>query len=77
MTNQTGEPIIPAEDWTDVRLLASGTEENINPSVYNLYKDFVKYMISLGVDGIRADVAHSKTQAFWKRINNIFTSKRP
>lgn len=76
VTNQTGEPIIPA-DWTDVRLLASGTEENINSSVYNLYKDFVKYMMALGVDGIRADVAHSKTQAFWKELITYSRQKDP
>ncbi len=67
VTNSSGEPIVPS-DWTDVRLLATGTEEKIDVNVYSLYKDFVKYMINLGVDGIRADVAHSKTMAFWKEL---------
>lgn len=62
-----GEPILPS-DWTDVRLLATGDEGKVNPNVYSLYKDFVKYMINLGVDGIRADVAHSKTMIFWKEL---------
>ncbi len=67
VTTQSGEPVIPA-DWTDVRLLSVGTEDKIDANVYNLYKDFVKYMMSLGVDGIRADVAHSKTAIFWKEL---------
>lgn len=67
VSGASGEPIVPA-DWTDVRLLSTGTEEKIDTNVYNLYKDFVKYMINLGVDGIRADVAHCKTAAFWKEL---------
>lgn len=67
VNGQSGEPVIPA-DWTDVRLLSVGTEEKIDVNVYSLYKDFVKYMMNLGVDGIRADVAHCKTMAFWKEL---------
>lgn len=76
VTNESGEPILPA-DWTDVRLLATGTEEKINSNVYSLYKDFVKYMINLNVDGIRADVAHSKTMAFWKELIEYSRKKDP
>ncbi len=67
VTSPSGEPVVPA-DWTDVRLLSVGTEDKINASVYNLYKDFVKYMLTLGVDGIRVDVAHSKPAIFWKDL---------
>ena len=63
----SGEPVVPA-DWTDVRLLSAGSEDKIDANVFNLYKDFVKFAINLGVDGIRADVAHSKTAAFWKEL---------
>ena len=73
---QSGEPVIPA-DWTDVRLLSVGTEEKVDPNVYSLYKDFVKYMINLGVDGIRADVAHCKTALFWKNLIEYSRSKNP
>lgn len=72
--SSSGEPVIPA-DWTDVRLLSVGTEEKIDINVYNLYKDFVKYMMGLGVDGIRADVAHSKTAAFWKELIDFSRQK--
>lgn len=65
VSSSSGEPVVPA-DWTDVRLLSVGTEEKIDVNVYSLYKDFVKYMMNLGVDGIRADVAHSKTALFGK-----------
>ena len=74
--NAKGEPVLPA-DWTDVRLLATGTEEKIDSNVYSLYKDFVKYMISLGVDGIRADVAHCKTKAFWQKLIEYSRTKDP
>lgn len=67
VSSSSGEPVIPL-DWTDVRLLSVGTEDKIDTNVYNLYKDFVKYMMNLGVDGIRADVAHSKTALFWKEL---------
>lgn len=76
VTNQLGEPVVPA-DWTDVRLLSVGTEDNIDTNVYSLYKDFVKYVISLGADGIRADVAHCKTAAFWKELIAYSRTKDP
>lgn len=76
VTTNSNEPVIPS-DWTDVRLLSVGTEEKIDPNVYGLYKDFVKLMINLGVDGIRADVAHSKTALFWKELINYSRKKDP
>ncbi len=76
VSGASGEPIVPA-DWTDVRLLATGTEDKIDTNVYNLYKDFVKYMMNLGVDGIRADVAHCKTAAFWKELIDYSRQKDP
>lgn len=76
VTSPNGEPVVPA-DWTDVRLLSTGTEDKIDANVYNLYKDFVKYMMALGVDGIRADVAHCKTMAFWKELISYSRQKDP
>jgi len=60
-------PVIPA-DWTDVRLLDAGTDKKINMDVYDLYAEFVDLMVSLDVDGIRADVATIKPYAFWKKL---------
>ena len=65
--DSSGQPVIPS-DWTDVRLLNAGDENKINNDVLKLYKEFVDYMISLGVDGIRADVAHCKPAKFWKEL---------
>ena len=76
VSSSSGEPVVPA-DWTDVRLLSVGTEEKIDVNVYSLYKDFVKYMMNLGVDGIRADVAHSKTALFWKELIKYSREKDP
>jgi len=72
----SGEPVMPA-DWTDVRLLATGTQDKVDVNVYSLYKDFVKYMMNLGVDGIRADVAHCKTPLFWQELIEYSRSKDP
>ena len=71
-----GQAIIPA-DWTDVRLFDAGSETSINPAVYSLYKDFVDYVIKLGADGIRADVAHSKPATFWKELIDYSRKKDP
>lgn len=73
---EKGEPVLPS-DWTDVRLLSTGTEDKVDANTYSFYKDFVKYMIKLGVDGIRADVAHSKTALFWKELIKYSRVKDP
>ncbi len=72
----SGQPIIPA-DWKDVRLFNAGTENAINPDVYNLYKDFVDYAIKLGADGIRADAAWLKPAKFWKELISYSRRKDP
>lgn len=69
-------PVIPA-DWTDVRLLDAGTNEQINMDVYNLYKDFADLMVSLDVDGIRADVAAIKPASFWKKMIDYTRARNP
>lgn len=65
--DKNGKPIVPA-DWTDVRLLDAGTENQINTDVYSLYKEFINMMIRFDVDGIRADVAGLKPYTFWKKL---------
>ncbi len=72
----SGQPVIPS-DWTDVRLLNAGNENNINRDVYNLYKGFVDYVIQLGADGIRADAATSKPAKFWKELISYSRNRDP
>lgn len=60
-------PVVPA-DWTDVRLFNAGTEAQINMDVYNLYSDFIDFMMNFDVDGVRADVAMIKPASFWKKL---------
>lgn len=74
--DSSGQPVMPA-DWTDVRLLNAGTEDKINPDVYNLYREFVDYVMKLGADGIRADVATSKPASFWKELISYSRKKDP
>ena len=71
-----GDGVIPS-DWTDVRLFNSGDETNINQNVLSLYKNFTDYVISLGVDGIRADAAHTKPAKFWKELISYSRKKDP
>ncbi len=74
--DKSGQPVVPS-DWTDVRLLNAGTEENINKDVYNLYKEFVDMVINIGADGIRADVATNKPARFWKDLIEYSRGKDP
>ncbi len=72
----SGQPVIPA-DWTDVRLLNAGNEEKINNDLLKIHKEFVDYMINLGVDGIRADAAHTKPAKFWQELIAYSRKKDP
>ncbi len=74
--DKSGQPVIPA-DWTDVRLLNSGTETAVNKDVFNLYKGFVDMVLDLGADGIRADVATNKPAKFWKDLISYSRAKDP
>ena len=74
--DSSGQPVVPS-DWTDVRLLNAGSENKINPDVYNLYKGFVDYVMDLGADGIRADVAPTKPAKFWNELINYSRKKDP
>lgn len=68
--------IIPT-DWTDVRLLNTGKNDNINPDVYNAHKRFVDMVLDIGADGIRADVATIKPYKFWEELINYTREKHP
>jgi glycosidase len=68
--------IVPA-DWTDVRLLNAGTNENLNQDVLEVHKRFVDMVLELGADGIRADVATIKPSKFWEEIINYTRLKNP
>ena len=66
--DKDNQAIIPA-DWTDVRLLDAGNEDVINYDVLAVYREFIDMVQSrLGVDGIRADVAHCKPAKFWQEL---------
>ena len=59
--------IVPT-DWTDVRLLKTGNNKNLNQDVLEAHKKFVNMVLEIGADGIRADVATIKPSAFWEKI---------
>ncbi len=59
--------IVPT-DWTDVRLLNTGTNEKLNQDVLDVHKGFIDMILELGADGVRADVATIKPYKFWEEI---------
>lgn len=75
--NEDGTPVIPA-DWTDVRLFNVPNDEKLFTSdIFILHKFFVRNMIDLGVDGIRADVATLKPFIFWSELIKYARSLNP
>ena len=68
--------IVPT-DWTDVRLLNTGKNGDLNQDVLEIHKRFVDFVIDLGADGIRADVATIKPYDFWVEIINYTRKKNP
>ena len=75
--NNDGTPYIPS-DWVDVRLFkVPDNNEIYHSDILFLHKVFVNNLISLGVDGIRADVATIKPYIFWKELINYTREKDP
>lgn len=68
--------IVPT-DWTDVRLLNTGKNGKLNQDVLDVHKKFVDLVLSIGADGIRADVATIKPSEFWEVIIKYTRSKDP
>ena len=72
-----GQPVIPS-DWTDVRLFkVTNADGTLNDALYSEYKKYIDMVQKLGVDGIRADVATSKTSEFWNKLISYAKSKDP
>ncbi len=71
------QPIIPA-DWTDVRLFKTlNPDGTLNQELLELHKRFVDMAMSLGADGIRADVAPCKPYEFWEELIKYARKKDP
>lgn len=68
--------IVPT-DWTDVRLLNTGKDENLNQDVLNAHKRFIDMVLSINADGIRADVATIKPIKFWEELIEYSRLKNP
>ena len=75
--DENGQPLVPA-DWTDVRMFkVTNSDGTLNEALYLEYKKFIDLMQNIGADGIRADVATSKTQGFWTKLINYAKNKDP
>ena len=77
LLDDDGSPYIPA-DWVDVRLfnISDNSEKLLTSDIFILHKLFINYMINIGADGIRADVATIKPYVFWKELINYARSKK-
>ncbi len=65
-------------DWTDVRLFDVPNDDKLLKSdIFILHKLFVRLMLDLGIDGIRADVATIKPYIFWKELIAFTREKNP
>lgn len=77
VADKSGKTIVPS-DWTDVRLFKVYTNDGkLNRELLDAYKSFVDLMLSLDIDGIRADVAAIKPYEFWKELIDYTRSKSP
>lgn len=68
--------VVPA-DWTDVRLFKSGNNDKLNQDLIEEHKKYIDMVQSIGVDGIRADVATIKPYKFWEEIIKYARGKNP
>lgn len=77
VTDASGKPITPL-DWSDVRLFKVKNEDgSLYMPTYESYRDYVDLLLSIGVDGIRADVATNKPYEFWQGLIAHVRSKNP
>ena len=67
VTDENNIPVVPL-DWTDVRLLNCGSEKVVNEDLLNVHKKYIDFVMKIGADGIRADVARLKTEKFWSEL---------
>ena len=74
--DESGQPIIPL-DWTDVRVLETGKDGQLDEDVYYQHKEFVDMVMALGADGIRADVATMRPYTFWEKLIQYARGKDP
>lgn len=68
--------VVPT-DWTDVRLLNTGTNDKLNEDLIEIHKKFIDMVTDFGADGIRADVATIKPYRFWEEIISYTREKNP
>ncbi len=72
---EDGSPYVPS-DWFDVRLFNVPDDKKLlNSDIFALHKFFISYVMYLGADGIRADVATIKPYIFWKELIKFARSK--
>ena len=70
LRDRNGKLKVPGT-WHDIRMFDLFTNRDtgeLRTSLYDMHVEFVKNLIDIGVDGIRADVARAKPAHFWKPL---------
>ncbi len=76
---RNGEDKTP-QGWEDIRMFepwADITNRELNPTLYEMHRQYVDSCIDLGIDGIRADVARAKPPEFWDKLIKYSHTKDP
>ena len=74
--DEEGHSTVPV-DWVDVRMFKVADDETLfHSDIFIYHKIFVDNIISMGADGIRADVASMKPYIFWKELIKYARSKK-
>lgn len=70
LRDRKGDLKVPGT-WRDIRMFDPYTNRDtgeLRQSLMEMHKEFVRNMVDVGVDGIRADVARAKPQHFWTEL---------
>lgn len=75
--DKNSQPVIPS-DWTDVRLFKVINEDgSLNNDLFELHKQFIDYMQSFGIDGVKVSNPSIKPALFWERLIKYARGKDP
>lgn len=70
LRDRQGELKVPGS-WVDIRMFDPEVNHDtgeLRQGLYDYHVEFVRNLVDIGVDGIRADVARAKPVSFWKPL---------
>ena len=77
LLDENQKPVIPLY-WMDVRVFKTKNKDgSLNRELLDLHKKYIDMIVSLDVDGLRADVATIKPYEFWEELITYTRKKSP